>query len=221
MHKAFKVLWGNDPALADHDVREFAAALVEMNEDGSVKRVLGCDRGEPEDNSLHRDWSWVATELNQERAKRKVLGAALTAIADGPIDRGSYAYEQAQTVARKALRADEGGPVKVYDLIAHLHRQREFSLRTFGPGPRAEGVVDHIRKELREIEADPTDIEEWIDVVLLAFDGAYRAGHEPEQIAAALEAKLAKNERRTWPDWRSVPAGKAIEHDRTKEPRHG
>ena len=104
-----------------------------------------------------------------------------------------------------------------YDLIAHLHRQRAFSLRTFGPGPRAEGVIDHIRKELREIEADPTDLEEWIDVVLLAFDGAYRAGHEPEAVVAALEAKLAKNERRTWPDWRSMPAGKAIEHDRSKD----
>lgn len=71
-----------------------------------------------------------------------------------------------------------------FDLVAHLHRQRAFSQRTFGPGARAQGVVDHIRKELCEIEADPTDLTEWVDVVLLALDGAWRAGYEPEQIAA-------------------------------------
>jgi len=42
-----------------------------------------------------------------------------------------------------------------FDFAAHLQRQRDWSARTFGPGSRAMGVVDHIRKELREIEADP------------------------------------------------------------------
>jgi len=37
---------------------------------------------------------------------------------------------------------------------AHLARQREWSTRTFGPGPRTKGVIDHIRKELHEIEDD-------------------------------------------------------------------
>jgi hypothetical protein len=41
------------------------------------------------------------------------------------------------------------------DLIQHLFRQRDFSLRTFGPGQRTHGVLDHIRKELAEIEAKP------------------------------------------------------------------
>lgn len=76
------------------------------------------------------------------------------------------------------------------DLVAHLERQRAFSVRTFGPGARTAGVLDHIRKELREIEAEPADLSEWIDVVLLAFDGAWRAGHEPAAIAAALVALL-------------------------------
>lgn len=102
----------------------------------------------------------------------------------------------------------------IFDLVAHLHRQRSFSRDTFGPHPRLMGVVAHIRKELTEIAKKPNDLEEWIDVVLLAFDGAWRAGHEPEEIAAALAAKQAKNEARTWPDWRGVPDGEAIEHDR-------
>jgi hypothetical protein len=104
-----------------------------------------------------------------------------------------------------------------FDLIGHLHRQREFSERTFGPGTRTAGVLDHIRKELNEIEADPQDISEWIDVVLLAFDGAWRAGFTPEQIAHALHAKQTKNENRTWPDWRTAEPGKAIEHVRSED----
>lgn len=104
-----------------------------------------------------------------------------------------------------------------FDLVAHLHRQREFSARTFGPGKRTAGVVDHIRKELKEIEADPDDIAEWVDVVILAFDGAWRAGWEPEEIVRAIVAKQTKNEGRTWPDWRTADPDKAIEHDRTRE----
>lgn len=99
-----------------------------------------------------------------------------------------------------------------WDLIAHLHRQREFSERTFGPGHRTAGVIDHIRKELREIEAKPLDLAEWVDVVLLALDGAWRAGHSPLAIAQGIAAKQAKNEQRTWPDWRTAPSDRAIEH---------
>ena len=105
-----------------------------------------------------------------------------------------------------------------FDFEAHLQRQREWSERTFGPGPRAAGVVDHIRKELREIEAKPTDLSEWIDVVILALDGAWRSGATPQQIIDALVAKQAKNEARDWPDWRTQSPDKAIEHDRSKDP---
>ena len=104
----------------------------------------------------------------------------------------------------------------VFDLVAHLEDQRAFSLATFGPGgaERAAGILDHIRKELGEIEAEPADLLEWIDVVILAFDGAWRTGATPEQIVAALAAKHAKNKARTWPDWRTATPGKAIEHVR-------
>lgn len=102
----------------------------------------------------------------------------------------------------------------MFDFEAHLTRQREFSDRTFGPGARTAGVVDHIRKELREIEAKPDDLSEWIDVVILGLDGAWRAGYSPKQIIDALIAKQARNEARTWPDWRTQPTDRAIEHVR-------
>ncbi len=110
------------------------------------------------------------------------------------------------------------GRLEVFSFEQHLQRQRDFSERTFGPGPRAAGVIDHIRKELREIEENPDDLAEWIDVVILALDGAWRSGATPAQIIDALVAKQTKNEARTWPDWRSAPADKAIEHDRADDP---
>jgi hypothetical protein len=101
-----------------------------------------------------------------------------------------------------------------FDFRAHLQRQREWSERTFGPGPRTKGVCDHIRKELAEIEAAPDDVEEWIDVVILALDGAWRAGASPETIIMRIVGKQTKNEARNWPDWRTADPDKAIEHVR-------
>ncbi len=155
-------------------------------------------------------------------------------------------------------------------LAAHLERQRAFSLRTFGPGERTAGVCNHMRKELAEITADPDDVVEYADMVILAFDGAMRAGHAPRDLAiaflrqlewpghrseiywigkaieaaektpavlamwanvavvacevaaerglarhavvAAVIAKQARNEARTWPDWRTLPPDAPIEH---------
>ena len=117
--------------------------------------------------------------------------------------------------------ANDGGPAMPgFDLVAHLERQRAFSLKTFGPGARTLGVTDHISKELDEIRADPTDIREWVDVIILAFDGAWRAGWEPTEIVKAIVAKQAKNETRAWPDWRTADPNKAIEHDRSKDTAH-
>jgi hypothetical protein len=99
-----------------------------------------------------------------------------------------------------------------WTLVSHLEHQREWSSKTFGPGPRAEGIVDHITKELAEIQQAPTDLTEWIDVVILALDGSWRSGHSPEEIVSALRAKQLKNESRTWPDWRTEPTDKAICH---------
>ena len=117
------------------------------------------------------------------------------------------------------------------DLKQHLIRQMAFSHATFGPGERTAGVIDHIRKELAEVEAANGEADEWVDVVILALDGltrrlAYHVGdgtqrQNPDTVAQMavnmIVGKQTRNEARTWPDWRSAPAGKAIEHDRTGE----
>lgn len=100
---------------------------------------------------------------------------------------------------------------------AHLIRQRDWSTATFGPGTRLQGVLDHLVKELQEVEEHPWDVSEWADLVILAFDGALRQGLDPQHILNAIENKQTKNEGRTWPDWRTADPNKAIEHDRSGE----
>lgn len=105
-----------------------------------------------------------------------------------------------------------------FDFIAFADDKTAWSIATFGPGQRTEGVLDHIRKELREIAEAPTDVSEWVDVIILAMDGAMRsAGADGAALAAALVAKMAKNKARRWPDWRTARSDKAIEHVRTEE----
>lgn len=119
--------------------------------------------------------------------------------------------------AAAALSALPRDAEPAFDMLAHLKRQAEFSAKTFGPGARVEGVTDHIAKELVEVRESGGDLAEWVDVIILAFDGAWRSGASPAQIIDAMVAKQTKNEGRKWPDWRTAPADKAIEHDRTGE----
>lgn len=109
------------------------------------------------------------------------------------------------------------------DLKQHLIRQMAWSHATFGPGTRTDGVIDHIRKELQEVQDASGDASEWVDVVILALDGltrqlAYCNGprNYPDQVAEIacnmIRRKQAKNEGRDWPDWRTAAPGKAIEH---------
>lgn len=109
-------------------------------------------------------------------------------------------------------------PFVGFDLVSHLYRQMAFSERTFGPGQRLQGVVDHITKELIEVQdaaaAGLPVLGEWVDVIILALDAARRSGATPEEIVAAIVAKQTKNEGRTWPDWRTADPNKAIEHVR-------
>ena len=81
----------------------------------------------------------------------------------------------------------------------YLERQREWSEKTFGPGMRTKGVTEHIRKELLEVEAEPSKLEEWIDVAILALDGAWRAGHSVPVIIGMLVDKQAMNFKRKYP----------------------
>lgn len=111
------------------------------------------------------------------------------------------------------------------DLQQHLLRQMAFSRATFGPGDRRAGVCDHIRKELSEVEAEASAgqaAHEWVDVVILALDGltralqaaGYKPRHAADEAARMILVKQDLNEMRDWPDWRTQPLDRAIEHVR-------
>lgn len=84
-------------------------------------------------------------------------------------------------------------------LFRLLEKQIPWSTKTFGPGARVGSITKHIEKELAEIRANPTDLVEWVDVILLALDGAWRAGYTPEDIVNALFTKQERNFNRQWP----------------------
>lgn len=113
-------------------------------------------------------------------------------------------------------------------MIEWMRRQIKWSSETFGLGRRNKGIVEHIRKELREVEQKPYDLEEWIDVAILALDGAWRCvrnnlvfkpGDEHSSISwvmEMLETKQRKNMRRLYLVL-DKNADVAVEHDRSKD----
>jgi len=149
---------------------------------------------------------------------RSILGAfakQLPPTVDGDGDAGWIIYERqlpfVEAAINKAL-AQRGWD----GFAAFCQRLLDWSKGAHGPAARTKGVLDHMRKELLEIEAQPDDLEEWIDMVLLSINGAMRRGFTPAQIVGGLLAKMSKNEDRVWPDWRTADPDKAIEHVRTE-----
>lgn len=166
---------------------------------------MGCD--------CNRHLVWVRSEPGPRPADDPHLNTVEAACGDT-----HYTVVRAEFDDGTNVILDDPKPGRYhFDLIAHLGRQFTFNLKTFGPLNRTVGIVEHIRKELDEILADPSDISEWIDVIILAMDGCRVNGYQPEQVARALMEKQLKNEARTWPDWRTAGTDKAIEHDRSKD----
>ena len=100
------------------------------------------------------------------------------------------------------------------NLEAFIKDTHDWSLKTHGPGDSTTRVVSHIIKELGEIMDDPDDIYEWIDVIILALNGASRRGFTPEHIVQALQDKMEINKKRDWPNYRLHPKDKPLEHDK-------
>ena len=84
-------------------------------------------------------------------------------------------------------------------LKEYIDRQKEWSKITFGDGLRTIGLCEHIKKELEEIKLKPNDPFEWIDVIILALDGAWRTGYSATEVVNALEEKQVINFKRKWP----------------------
>lgn len=111
----------------------------------------------------------------------------------------------------------------VVGMTLFIRLYKTFSNKAFGPptpeNNREAGIIDHIKKELKEIQKADTPEEkmnEWVDIILLGIDGAGRTGCTSAKIAKAVWAKYQKNLVRSWPDWRTVGPDKAVQHKRGK-----
>lgn len=92
-------------------------------------------------------------------------------------------------------------PVTTSDSLVSELRDRHipWSRQMFGDGMRTIGICKHIEKELNEIRENPFSVEEWIDVAILALDGAWRTSASAESVVVVLFEKLAKIRTRTYP----------------------
>jgi len=88
--------------------------------------------------------------------------------------------------------------ILIMNLFDYINRQKRWSKQTFGDTPRTEGVLRHIEKEIQEVRDAPQDCEEWVDIIILALDGAWRAGFTPYEICQTMLRKQAKNMKRTY-----------------------
>lgn len=107
--------------------------------------------------------------------------------------------------------------LRAASLETYLARQIAWSRETFGPAMRTKGIIDHIRKELIEVERAPLDLSEWADIIMIAMDGFWRHGGQAVDLIPAMAAKLTTNRERVWPDWRTMSEDVAIEHDRSHD----
>lgn len=164
----------------------------------------------------HQDWaSWFEQHPDDERSKHigdaafhrkceKRYAEAIVCI-QNLLDELDALREERKRLdkTRDGVRAVPGKrPVESpYSLSipSLLAEHIPWSKATFGPGARTGGITKHIEKELDEIRQNPTDLMEWIDVIILALDGAWRAGHPPQHIEQALASKLDCIRQREYP----------------------
>lgn len=81
----------------------------------------------------------------------------------------------------------------------YLKKQIEWSRKVFGSGKRTIGITKHMIKEIEEVLAEPHDLSEWADLMILAFDGYWRHGGTPENLMKVLIEKQDKNLSRQYP----------------------
>lgn len=114
-------------------------------------------------------------------------------------------------------------PAPFVDMVQMVTDFQRWTFGAFGPldgGQTWRGTLVHLKKEIKEVEATAAgDVEECADLIMLAISTALRGGHTPQAIVDAVGAKLAKNQARVWPDWRTMDRDGAIEHDRRRTPQ--
>ena len=85
---------------------------------------------------------------------------------------------------------------------------------TFGYGRKPRLILNHLKREVEEAIADPTDPIEYADCLLLLLDAARNAGIDGDQLIEYAYDKLKIN---TSPKWGSPNEDGSIEHIREEK----
>ena len=87
-----------------------------------------------------------------------------------------------------------------WQLSKFWQEHAEWSRTTFGAddvrGPT--GPLKHLAKEVQECLANPTDLEEYADLMFLTFDACRRAGFTLPALVKEMWRKLEVNKNRKW-----------------------
>jgi len=95
-------------------------------------------------------------------------------------------------------------------LMALAMDQATWSQETFGKDPEYPetptgeergpiGALKHLEREAREAQAQPLDVTEYADCLLLVLDSSRRAGFRIRDLITAAENKMVINKARRWP----------------------
>ena len=172
----------------------------------------------------HRDWSfWKLYDFATIRRMERLWILALDGVESsvGVKEELDLALDLGKIVGvvnPKTYEVKEYMPLDTSSLSQYLEDQKEWSLQTFGGAPRTRGITEHISKELEEIRSDPQDVSEWIDVLILALDGYWRAGGDTQNLVKRLRYKQIINRLRSWP--KDVPEDRAVLHSKLCDKPH-
>lgn len=96
------------------------------------------------------------------------------------------------------ISISDDGKINKYVIDNWLfNRMTNWAEETF-PQRTNHSILTHLRRELDEIEANPDDLTEWADVILLFMHGLRERNFNIAQLVEALEKKFEINKNRKW-----------------------
>lgn len=155
-----------------------------------------------------------------EEAKEEIL--LLQREQDLAIDTRNRAQESASNsaLAKQAAEEEAAGlraevaALRSNSIERFFQAKTAWSAETFGTDYPTEAIARHIELELVEIRENPSDLLEWIDVVMLGFEGYWRNGGASVNLTPDLWRKLEICKQRSYP----APVGdEPAEHVREGE----
>ncbi len=139
-----------------------------------------------------------------------LLTAVLTSAAACRMDGPALGGGGSQVFGMEIDRLLNPNPEQLQDVLNGLQLMSLTEFRDAALGNIAVGT--HVLEDGTEI--DMTAVAEQLDANLSSLGTSFSTVGD---LLAAIEAKQSKNEGRRWPDWRTAPADRAIEHDRSDE----